>query len=173
MLRRVLGIFLLMLCLAAFWFRFETRFAEIEADTFLRDDIGALSAAELARLQTLRTVFRDTLGVSVRIRLGETLRGELPLNAAALLLDVAPSQGVQAILPPLVARAVPVAPLESSLAACLQRLSPGSCIQNTLIDVLAALDVKPEAVPDGMVKQDAAPSSVRGVLNRDPKRNEQ
>lgn len=149
--RRLAGMVLLLACMAAYWLNFERRFAELEAETALKDPARVLSPRERERLLALRAILGKEYGVSARLVVDTAEGGGTApppdVSGNTLYVAVTPQTGAAHVqLPALVKRALapeygadPEQRLAQRLKACVRRETPGACLQTTLIGLLATL----------------------------------
>lgn len=173
--RRLAGMALLMACMGAYWIHFEDRFAELEAETALRDAAGVLSKNERTRLQALRTALREDFGISARlvVRNPDEASGIPVLSENILYMAVTPAKGeVNVVLPALVRQVLaaelgpePENLLVERLSLCVGKThsrSAGHCLETALVDTLAALGTPPAR---GDSVTGTLPTTVRSPLN--------
>lgn len=172
--RRLAGMALLLACMAAYWLHFEQRFAELEAETALKDPAGQLSAPDRERLLALRAALQRDFGVTARlaVRVPDDDAPPTAVPGNILYMAVTPQTGgAVVLLPSLLARALtsadvpdPERRLAEQLNACVRRTTAGTCLQNALLDMLVALG------EPGSGQSSAEPASKQAVEKLQPAR---
>lgn len=131
----------------AYWLHFERRFAAIQARHALRDDAGALGAADRSAIAARSALLRERWGLSLLIHVRPDEVPVPDLDAATVFVGVVPGgqQGV-VVLPPLAGRAVTSLArrnLELDLDACTKNAPPGPCLVEALDRLCALLSADP------------------------------
>ena len=138
--RSVLLVALFALCGVGFWFHFEQRFAQIEAEHAFQDETGTVTRAQREILAEYADRLRQAWGVKTLVHIRRESVPAPKLKTDTLFVGVAPGRRLALVLaPPLVKKALPPGftfGLETRLDECAASRPAAGCVA----EILHALD---------------------------------